>query len=63
MKKLFLSPNDRKIGGFCGGIGEYLDRDSTVIRILFILLVLFSFGIGIFAYLAMWLIIPKKSID
>ena len=60
MKKLFLSTDDRKIGGICGGIGEYLERDPTVIRILFILLVLFSFGFAIFAYLAMWLIIPKK---
>jgi phage shock protein C len=63
MKKLFLSISDRKIGGVCGGIGEYLDRDPTVIRILFILLVFFSFGLGIFAYLAMWLIIPKRPID
>jgi phage shock protein C len=63
IKKLFLSTTDRKIGGVCGGIGEYLERDSTVIRILFILLVLFSFGFGVFAYLAMWLVIPKKPID
>ncbi|MBI4763803.1 MAG: PspC domain-containing protein [Deltaproteobacteria bacterium] len=63
MKKLYLSADDRKIGGVCGGIGEYLDRDSTVIRILFILLVLFSFGFGVFAYLAMWLIIPKKPFN
>ena len=63
MKKLFLSANDRKIGGVCGGIGEYLERDPTVIRILFILLVLFSFGFAVFAYLAMWLIIPKKPVD
>jgi phage shock protein C len=63
MKKLFLSTADRKIGGVCGGIGEYLERDPTVIRILFILLVLFSFGFAVFAYLAMWLIIPKKPAD
>jgi phage shock protein C len=62
MKKLFLSATDRKIGGVCGGIGEYLDRDPTVIRILVILLILFSFGFGVFAYLAMWLIIPKKPV-
>ncbi|MEW6185389.1 MAG: PspC domain-containing protein [Thermodesulfobacteriota bacterium] len=61
MKKMFLSEKDRKIGGVCGGIGEYLDRDPTIIRILFILLIVFSFGFALFAYLAMWLIIPKKS--
>lgn len=61
MKRLYLSETDRKLGGVCGGIGEYFERDSTVIRVLFILITLFSFGFGILAYLAMWLIIPKRS--
>ena len=60
MKKIYLSRSDRKIGGVCGGIGEYFDKDPTLIRIIVILLILFSFGFGILAYLAMWLIIPKK---
>jgi phage shock protein PspC (stress-responsive transcriptional regulator) len=60
MKKLYLSDADSKIGGVCGGIGEYFEKDPTLIRILFILVILFSFGFGILAYLAMWLIIPKK---
>jgi phage shock protein PspC (stress-responsive transcriptional regulator) len=60
MKKLYLSDTDRKIGGVCGGIGEYFDKDPTLIRILCILLILCSFGFGVIAYLAMWLIIPKK---
>lgn len=60
MKKLYLSETDRKIAGVCGGIGEYLEKDPTVIRILFIILILFSFGFGIVAYIVMWLIIPKR---
>lgn len=60
MKKLYLSESDKKFGGVCGGIGEYFDKDPTLIRILFVLLVFFSFGFGIIAYLAMWLIIPRK---
>jgi phage shock protein C len=60
MKRLYLSEQDRKIGGVCGGIGEYFDRDPTLIRILFILIILFSFGFGVIAYLAIWLIIPKQ---
>ena len=64
MKKLYLSDADRKIGGVCGGLGEYFERDPTIIRILFVLLILFSFGFGLLAYLALWLIIPKKpSVD
>jgi phage shock protein C len=60
MKRLYLSHTDRKIGGVCGGIGEYFDKDSTLIRVLFILLILFSFGFGILAYLLMWLVIPNR---
>jgi len=60
MKKLYLSTTDRKIGGVCGGIGEYFEKDPTLIRILFILVIFFSFGFGVLAYLAMWLIVPKK---
>jgi len=60
MKKLYLSNTDHKIGGVCGGIGEYFEKDPTLIRILFILVIFFSFGFGVLAYLAMWLIVPKK---
>lgn len=61
MKRLYLATDDRKIGGVCGGIAEYVDRDPTLIRVLFLLLVIFSFGFGLLAYLGMWLIIPKKT--
>jgi len=29
MRKIYLSVDDRKIGGVCGGIGEYFDKDPT----------------------------------
>lgn len=60
MKKLYLSDTDRKIGGVCGGLAEYFNKDSTLFRILFIVITFLSFGFGIFVYLAMWLIMPKK---
>ena len=63
MKKLYLSDSDRKIGGVCGGLGEFFDKDPTLIRIIFILIILFSFGFGILAYLTMWLIMPNKPKD
>jgi phage shock protein PspC (stress-responsive transcriptional regulator) len=60
MKRLYLSATDKKIGGVCGGIGEYFDRDPTLIRIILVLLVLLSFGFASLAYFAMWFIIPKR---
>ncbi|MDP3804427.1 MAG: PspC domain-containing protein [Candidatus Omnitrophota bacterium] len=60
MKKLYLSDTDRKIGGVCGGLGEYFDKDPTLIRILFIILALLSFGLGVIAYILIWIIVPKR---
>jgi len=62
MKKLYLSDTDKKLGGVCGGLGEYFDKDPTLIRIIFILIILFSFGFGVLAYLLMWLIIPRRAV-
>jgi len=62
MDKLYLSETDRKIGGVCGGLGEFFDKDPTLFRVFFILIILFSFGFGVLAYLAMGLVIPKRPI-
>ena len=45
MKKLCRSKSDKMVAGVCGGIAEYLDISSTLVRILFVLS-----GIGILAY-------------
>jgi phage shock protein PspC (stress-responsive transcriptional regulator) len=49
------------LGGVCGGIGEHLDVDPTVIRLIWIVLTLFSFGIGIIAYIIAWIIVPEED--
>ncbi len=58
-KKLYLSQTDKRIAGVCGGLGEFFGIDSTVLRIAFVLLVLFGGG-GILAYLVIWLIAPRN---
>ncbi len=59
-KKLYRSRKDKVIAGICGGLGEYTEIDSTVIRIIWILLILLSFGTGLLFYLLAWIIIPKE---
>lgn len=59
MKRFYLSDTDKKIGGVCGGLGEYLDIDPLIIRIVFLVLVL-GYGTGIMAYLLLWLLAPKR---
>lgn len=59
MKKLFRSVTDRKITGLCGGIGEWLVVDPTIIRVLAVILAFFSFGTVVFIYFILSLFVPK----
>lgn len=58
MKKLYRSKKSRIIAGVCGGIGEYLGVDPTLIRLFWVLLSLE--GIGIPGYIMAWIIIPEE---
>lgn len=60
MKKLYKSKNDKKLCGVCGGIAEYLNVDSTIIRLIWGALILFA-GSGILAYILAALIIPEDN--
>ncbi|KOF55642.1 phage-shock protein [Clostridium sp. DMHC 10] len=58
-KKLYLSNDDKKICGVCGGIAEYFDVDSTIVRVLWILFIMAG-GSGIIGYIICALVIPKN---
>ncbi len=58
-KKLYRSTTDKWLGGVCGGIAEYYNKDPVLVRVLWIILAIFSMGVGIVAYLAIWLIVDK----
>ena len=54
MKRLYFPDTNKKKCGVCGGIGEYFGRDPTLIRIVFIMMVILAFGFAIL------FIIPKR---
>ena len=62
MKRLYRSTKDKKISGICGGIGEYLNADSNLIRLIFVLLLLVTgfipFGL---TYIVAWIILPEDT--
>jgi phage shock protein C len=60
-KKLALSRTDRKIAGVCAGFAGYLELDPTVVRIVWLMLVLFA-GWGILAYLIAWIVMPEEPV-
>lgn len=57
-KKLYRSRNDRIISGVCGGLGEYLGIDPTILRVVAVLLALGSFGTVVLVYLVLAIIVP-----
>jgi len=59
-RRLYRSETDSMIGGVCGGLAEYLDIDPVLVRLAFVLLV-FAGGIGIIAYIVLWIIMPTRG--
>ena len=59
-KKLKLGKN-KILLGVCSGIAEYLDIDSAIIRILWVLGTIVSIGFGILLYLVFWLIMRSNK--
>lgn len=59
-KRLYRSRKDRMICGVCGGIGDYFNIDSTIIRLLWVAFILLSAGTGIIAYIIAWIIVPEE---
>lgn len=49
------------IAGVCGGLSEYFEVDPTLVRLLFIALLVMG-GTAIFLYLIMWLVIPLDPV-
>ncbi len=58
-KKLYRSDQSKVIAGVCGGLGDYFEIDPAIIRIVAVVLV-FANGIGLVAYAAAWVLIPRS---
>lgn len=60
-RSLYRSENDKMLGGVCGGLAAYLRIDSSVVRIIYALLILGSFGTALLLYIILWIVLPPKS--
>ncbi|MAT40481.1 MAG: hypothetical protein CL946_12865 [Ectothiorhodospiraceae bacterium] len=58
-RRLYRSRKETMIGGVAGGLGEYFQIDPVLVRLLFVLAV-FLEGVGILAYVIMWIVVPKE---
>lgn len=57
--RLKRSRTDKMISGVCGGIAEYLGWDSTVVRIIFVILTFLGWGSPILLYFILALVMPE----
>lgn len=59
-RRLLRSSTDRKIGGVCGGLAEYFEVDSTIVRLVTVVVAIYPGAIvlGVLFYVLAWVIIP-----
>jgi len=60
-RRLHRSLVNRYIAGVCGGVAEYFNVDPVVVRVIWFFSI-FVHGIGIFAYIAAWIIVPENRL-
>lgn len=59
-KRLMRSVTDSKIAGVCGGFAEYFEMDSTIVRIVWVLLAIFPVPFSaVLGYIIAWLVMPQ----
>jgi phage shock protein C len=58
-KRLMRSSVDKKIGGVCGGVAEYFEVDSTLVRLVWLIAIFVPIPFGAFiGYLIAWIVLP-----
>lgn len=60
MRKLYRSSRDKKLFGLCGGLAEMFNVDATLLRILLIVVTIFTSGGVILVYIIAGLVVPKE---
>ncbi|MBE5901389.1 MAG: PspC domain-containing protein [Lachnospiraceae bacterium] len=60
-KRLYKSNRDKKLAGVCGGIAEYFEIDSTIVRLAWVLFCCMG-GSGLLAYIVAALVMPNSDI-
>ncbi len=57
---LYRSKKNRLLGGVCAGLAEWLGWDITLVRVLYVLISIFSVAFpGIIAYIILWIVMPE----
>jgi phage shock protein C len=60
-ERLYRSRKNRILGGVCSGLANYFKIDPVLIRVLFVLFVIFK-GFGVLLYIILWIIMPEEPV-
>lgn len=61
-KKLTRSSSDKVVAGICGGLAERFGIDVTLVRLIYVLISIFSAGFpGFIVYVILWVLIPSDQ--
>lgn len=59
-KKLRRITSQKKIAGVCAGFAEYFDTDVTLMRVIWVALLLLPPNLGLIGYIIAWAVMPKE---
>lgn len=60
-RKLYRDEYHKKIAGVCAGLAEYFNVDVAIVRVIFVLALIFHGG-GLLIYIIFWIVLPKKPL-
>lgn len=63
VRELRRSIRNRKLFGVCGGLGDYFGVDPTIVRLVFVALVVASFGWVLLIYIALGILMPEEKLS
>ncbi len=52
-----------QIAGVCSGIADYFGLDPTTVRVVYVLLSIFTAFAGVLVYFILWMLIPEREYD
>ncbi len=61
--RLYRDSSDKMIGGVCSGLANYLNIDTSIVRLLFAIITFGGFGAGILIYILLWIVLPVKGLE
>jgi phage shock protein PspC (stress-responsive transcriptional regulator) len=60
-RRLYRVTSEKRIAGVCSGLARYFEVDVTLVRLLVVAGTLCSGGLGLLAYIAAWIVMPREN--